>query len=352
MTDHTGANQGGLPGMARETKVGLLAGLAFIICFAIILANRGREDSMVPARSVLSDGGGQLPAALQQLGSRSREPVTNPIRQEAPRPIGLNPSTIDVPAVTPGGSTGVAATPFSPIGSSPPSGAAAPSTADTAQRTLASLLQESTPPAAAVFQPLTTSSAPRIDSVVDSISSSPSGKAAPGGRPYTVVPGDTLSKIALAHLGNKSRSTVDAIFEANRSVLQNPNDLRTGLVLTLPALEGKGAASPVDPPATVLASVPTQPPRRAEEGSSPTKKTAVKPAAGFRWYQVKKNDRYVSIAKEQLGDGGRWRELHEINKDKFPDPQMIREGVRIKLPAAKGIAAAEERPAQGGRAGR
>ncbi len=327
--------------MARETKVGLLAGLAFIICFAIILANRGREDSMVPARSVLSDGGGQLPAALQQLGSRSREPVTNPIRQEAPRPTGLNPNAMDAPA-----------TPTSPVGSSPALGHAAPATTDTTQRTLASLLQESTPPAAAVFQPLTTSSAPRIDSVVDSISSSPSGKAAPGGRPYTVVPGDTLSKIARAHLGNKSRSTVDAIFEANRSVLQNPNDLRTGLVLTLPALEGKGAASPVDPPATVLASVPTQPPRRAEEGSSPTKKTAVKPAAGFRWYQVKKNDRYVSIAKEQLGDGGRWRELHEINKDKFPDPQMIREGVRIKLPAAKGIAAAEERPAQGGRAGR
>ena len=29
--------------MARETKVGLLAGLAFIICFAIILSNRGQR---------------------------------------------------------------------------------------------------------------------------------------------------------------------------------------------------------------------------------------------------------------------------------------------------------------------
>ena len=28
--------------MARETKVGLIAGLAFIICFAVILSNRGR----------------------------------------------------------------------------------------------------------------------------------------------------------------------------------------------------------------------------------------------------------------------------------------------------------------------
>ena len=32
--------------MARETKVGLLAGLAFILCFAIILANRGRQEAV------------------------------------------------------------------------------------------------------------------------------------------------------------------------------------------------------------------------------------------------------------------------------------------------------------------
>jgi hypothetical protein len=44
-----------------------------------------------------------------------------------------------------------------------------------------------------------------------------------------------------------------------------------------------------------------------------------------------------------LGDAGRWRELHELNKDKFPNPQSIREGVRIKLPAAKVLASAEGR---------
>ena len=48
---------------------------------------------------------------------------------------------------------------------------------------------------------------------------------------------------------------------------------------------------------------------------------------------MQKNDRYVSIAREQLGDASRWREIHELNKDKFPDPQRIREGVRIRLPS-------------------
>ena len=40
--------------MARETKVGLLAGLAFIICFAIILANRGRQH-LIPAQLTYLD---------------------------------------------------------------------------------------------------------------------------------------------------------------------------------------------------------------------------------------------------------------------------------------------------------
>jgi nucleoid-associated protein YgaU len=59
---------------------------------------------------------------------------------------------------------------------------------------------------------------------------------------------------------------------------------------------------------------------------------ARKPAPHVRWYQIKKNDRYISIARRQLGDARRWREVYELNKDKFPDPQRIREGVRIKLP--------------------
>ncbi|MEK7756839.1 MAG: LysM domain-containing protein, partial [Planctomycetota bacterium] len=80
-----------------------------------------------------------------------------------------------------------------------------------------------------------------------------------------------------------------------------------------------------------------------EAKNHPTKKSAEPPSATYRWYQVKKNDRYASIAREQLGDAGRWRELHELNKDKFPNPQSIREGVRIKLPAAKVLASAEGR---------
>jgi nucleoid-associated protein YgaU len=157
--------------------------------------------------------------------------------------------------------------------------------------------------------------------------------------PYTVAPGDTLSKIALAHFGNKSRTSVNAIFDANRSTLTSPDDLKAGLVLSLPVVEVTPRSVKPEPP---QANAPT--PSKAEEAKNhPTKKSAEPPAPTFRWYQVKKNDRYASIAREQLGDTGRWRELHELNKDKFPNPQSIREGVRIKLPSAKVPASAEGR---------
>ena len=52
--------------MAKETKVGLLAGLAFIICFAVILTNKGSDASAVPTPSVLSDAGSRVPAAIRK----------------------------------------------------------------------------------------------------------------------------------------------------------------------------------------------------------------------------------------------------------------------------------------------
>ena len=65
--------------MARETKVGLLAGLAFIICFAILLANRGRQDPPSPPRFHMTDGGANVPGAVQQTASRVGANLSEPI---------------------------------------------------------------------------------------------------------------------------------------------------------------------------------------------------------------------------------------------------------------------------------
>ena len=50
---------------------------------------------------------------------------------------------------------------------------------------------------------------------------------------YTVKQGDTLSKIAKEHLGNAANYM--AIFEANRDQLTDPDKIKPGQVLKIPA---------------------------------------------------------------------------------------------------------------------
>jgi LysM repeat protein len=58
-------------------------------------------------------------------------------------------------------------------------------------------------------------------------------KAAPKEVTYTVKPGDTLSKIAKEHLGNANAYM--AIFNANKDQLSDPDKIKPGQVLKIPA---------------------------------------------------------------------------------------------------------------------
>ena len=78
--------------MARETKVGLVVGLAFIICFAVILANRGRQRP--PVTEVLSSSGKPVAGAVPTIrpstltlrgGSDRRTPAGSAEMTSAPR---------------------------------------------------------------------------------------------------------------------------------------------------------------------------------------------------------------------------------------------------------------------------
>ena len=59
--------------------------------------------------------------------------------------------------------------------------------------------------------------------------------AAAAQKTYTVKAGDTLSKIAKEHLGNPN--SYMAIFEANRDQLSDPDKIKPGQVLKIPAGE-------------------------------------------------------------------------------------------------------------------
>lgn len=99
---------------------------------------------------------------------------------------------------------------------------------------------------------------------------------------YTVRPGDTLYSIARTQLGDVARHR--AIISANRAVLQNPDVIRVGSVLTLPcgpaATAGQGGgSSPAAASAPQAAAIPTWSARRGEGFTSTVEKWAR--AAGY-----------------------------------------------------------------------
>jgi nucleoid-associated protein YgaU len=296
--------------MARETKVGLLVGLAFIICFAVILSNRGREDSVASTVPFLPDmiGGAPqvaptspktavgLPTGVAPAGaahppsSGTILPMTEPVLTQREENLERKVRDLEEQLARAAGATIPAQPQVSLSGQPatfvPPNAASGTSTVDPAV------------------------SAPRQSAAADDSSA------------YTVRAGDTLFTIAQSHYGTRSKRVLDAIFDANRKHLPDRNQIRPGMVLRLPKLN--------DAPAKPVQRASDHAANEAKRPQGPAPKPT---AQAFTWYQVRKNDRYASIAREVLGDGSRWREIHELNKDKFPNPDQIREGVRIKIPS-------------------
>jgi LysM repeat protein len=78
---------------------------------------------------------------------------------------------------------------------------------------------------------------------------------------HTVRRGDSLSSIAAEHLGSAAR--FEELYEANRDLLRNPNDLRIGQQLRIPV------SSRINGPPSEAAQ-PNQPPADAGAGSAAT----------------------------------------------------------------------------------
>jgi nucleoid-associated protein YgaU len=89
---------------------------------------------------------------------------------------------------------------------------------------------ETAPPGAAPVVPPTTTATAQVPAIPAAAEPPPAAAET-----YTVQSGDSLWKIAQHVYGNGAKYT--AIFEANRDLLDNPDKIRPGQVLKLPALE-------------------------------------------------------------------------------------------------------------------
>jgi nucleoid-associated protein YgaU len=61
---------------------------------------------------------------------------------------------------------------------------------------------------------------------------------------------------------------------------------------------------------------------------------AAKAAAAEKTYTVDSGDSLWAIAKQELGDGNRWREIYEANKETIgKNPDLIHPGMVLKIPS-------------------
>lgn len=107
--------------------------------------------------------------------------------------------------------------------------------------------------------------------------------------------------------------------------------VHNNLQIGAPAAEAPPAAEPVEP-----ADPPAQPaPEPATvnpEAAQPLNQTAA--AASGHEYTVQAGDSLWKIAEAELGNGARYMEIFEANTDILDNPDLIKPGQVLKIPAA------------------
>ena len=345
--------------MARETKIGMLVGLGFIVCFAVILENRGRDDRVGPQMpdEILAQSAVQTDSVTPSVVERrardygrsrlpasagaSDRPVRRPVERQGaePRARRARPGSPETRDATDRNMEA----PAGRVADDAPREVAGTGRREAASRArqAVSADAESRPrsrrpprsetqrrPGRQVVQAGPTETPLSLTAMTSQTEPTPGAEpesVAAAGQRYEVKKGDTLTRIAARHYGSGSKVVIEAIYEANRSVLSSPDALRVDQVIVLPAMAGGKTLAPA---AVERSASEVEPPAAPSPAADPQPR--------YQPYQVKKGDRYVTIAKEQLGSASRWREIAELNKDIFPDPARIQYGVRIRLPVDAG----------------
>jgi len=126
---------------------------------------------------------------------------------------------------------------------------------------------------------------------------------------YTVKAGQTLSDIAGDALGDRGRWM--EIYEQNKDRIPNPDQIRQGMTLFFTGGKSQGAEA-------------TPSPQPAQPTASPAPV-----ATASRTYTVVAGDTLYSIAKRELGQGSRWKEIISVND--LPSEHLT-EGMKLQMP--------------------
>ena len=321
--------------MTRETKIGLLVGLTFIILFGVILSEKGtgRLDQFstppiaaykpvveiipptAPPESQLSrnnkDVADRLTMSESNLKATETKPPADPAKALEPVKEITTPVTNPQPAV----------------------------------QEIAPTLQKLIPgkPTRSLTQiPASTSN---NQDLVTTVSKTPT-ETQPAEeavlRTHTVKQHETLFSICRQYYPGQTFQMLKKVQEINN--ITKPEKLMCGQIVKLPSQQNRTE----DKTSTLIKSgllIPveqtglTTPTKVA---LTPAKQKLAKAKTTNKTYVVQSKDTLTKIAKQFYGNQRAWTKIYEYNKKIITDPKNIRDGLKLQIPELAAVPAANQ----------
>jgi nucleoid-associated protein YgaU len=311
--------------MTRETKLGLLVGLAFAIVLGILISDH-LSSTNEPLGAPLQAAGDTLRSGLGQPAGDEVAPMLRAPASITPaQPVVLNedlnhrptqpPVQVDAPhgsAITPSGPVDHRTDRFTdqPIG---PTDQTAENPGRGGQPinpsgdTVAERLRQAAMRQGEAIVPVN-------DPHTVAVSTDPKPPVAPKGFPrtYQAQSGDSLGLIARKMYGSGCRANRDAIIAANPALADNRDLIVAGRTYIIP------------PPGTA----PTPP----SDQTAPQMAAQTLSADKSIIYVVQPHDTLWSIALQEVGNAGAVAAIEELNKDLLNGSDRVRPNMKLKLP--------------------
>lgn len=321
--------------MTRETKIGLLVGLAFILIVGILLSEHVTRSNE-PPQANLVQAGTNVREGVATPGTAGSQPPITPIaagqvqpRQPVPTQQDLRqpPAPVtEVVQLAPPGSVGPTA--VAPRVEQPEPAAALASASASGNATV--IEPAPVQPEPSPWDALAGVAAGHGEAIVAVNSRGNPSVASPrietpppapvGTREYVAEPGDNLHKIALKTMGASTKANRDAIVRLNPSLQRSADRIIVGQRYLVPAVVGMQAAAG----GTGHATRPSvQSPRPAT--SEPDR------VAPFVLYEVQPGDSLWRIAIRHTGSPAGIKLIREMNADVLTS-DGVRVGMKLKLP--------------------
>jgi nucleoid-associated protein YgaU len=333
--------------MTRETKIGLLVGLAFIIVIGILLSDH-LTSATEPQQAALAQVAGNVrngvavPGGAQAQGAPTITQVQPPVvvapQQTVPTKEELAPKQPPVEIVKIGGPATPAPAPAQPQHARVADAAKAQANAEPP----ITVVDPSKNPLARVAEAFKEQLVPVSGDAQQPKTEQPTKPVIaatalpPGARQYKAGPGDSVSRLAARFLGSDSKANRDAIVACNPTLQKNPDIIVMGRTYVIPATASVAAVDPAKAQATSAAPAPVetaQSPAPKIEPAPTTPATPTQVADAGSFYTVKPGDSLTKIAVEQLGSPAGVPAIMDLNKEALKGRDVIRPNMKLRMPA-------------------